>query len=105
MKPSSNDLRERFVDAVLVEGMTCRAAGERFAVSHSAVIKIVRQFIETGLLDPQKVGGSRKPIPSQCYDMVCAIVDETPDLTLPQIADAIVARGGPKVGKSSVDRR
>src|ERR1035438_4105490 len=138
MKPLSNDLRERFVHAVLVEGMTCRAAGKRFAVSHSAVIKIVRQFIETvllappqalggaggkllaasnsavikivrqfietGFLDPQKVGGSRKPILSQCYDMVRAIVEETPGLTLAQITDAIVARGGPKVGKSSVDR-
>src|ERR1700685_3243495 len=30
MKPLSNDLRERFVDAVLVEGMTCRAAGGAF---------------------------------------------------------------------------
>ena len=47
MKPLSNDLREKFVHAVLIEGMTCRAAGERFAVSHSAVIKIVRQFVET----------------------------------------------------------
>ena len=62
MKPLSNDLRERFVHAVLIEGMTCRAAGERFAVSHSAVIKIVRQFVETDAIDPQKVGGSRKPL-------------------------------------------
>jgi hypothetical protein len=36
--------------------------------------------------------------------MVRAIVDETPGLTLAQIADAIVARGSHKVGKSSVDR-
>ena len=74
------------------------------AVSHSAVIKIVRQFVETDVLDPQKVGGSRKPFLIKCYDMVRAIVDETPDLTLAQIADEIVARGGPKVGKSTVDR-
>ena len=94
----------RFVHAVLIEGMTCRAAGERFAVSHSAVIKIVRQFVETDAIDPQKVGGSRKPALVKCYDMVRAIVDETPDLTLAQIADEIVARGGPKVGKSTVDR-
>ena len=104
MKPLSNDLREKFVHAVLIEGMTCRAAGERFAVSHSAVIKIVRQFVETDAIDPQKVGGSRKPALVKCYDMVRAIVDETPDLTLSQIADEIVARGGPKVGKSTVDR-
>ena len=104
MKPLSNDLREKFVHAVLIEGMTCRAAGERFAVSHSAVIKIVRQFVETDAIDPQKVGGSRKPALVKCYDMVRAIVDETPDLTLAQIADEIVARGGPKVGKSTVDR-
>ena len=52
MKPLSDDFRERFVHAVVVEGMTCRTAAERFAVSHSAVIKIVRQFIGTGVLDP-----------------------------------------------------
>ncbi len=56
------------------------------------------------VIDPQKVGGSRKPALVKCYDMVRAIVDETPDLTLAQIADEIVARGGPKVGKSTVDR-
>ena len=84
MKPLSNDLRERFVHAVLIEGMTCRAAGERFAVSHSAVIKIVRQFVETDAIDPQKVGGSRKPALVKCYDMVRAIVDETPDLSWPR---------------------
>ena len=50
MKPLSNDLRERLVHAVLIEGMTCRAAGKRFAVSHSAVIKIVRQFVETDVV-------------------------------------------------------
>ena len=104
MKPLSNDLREKFVHAVLIEGMTCPAAGKRFAVSHSAVIKIVRQFVETDAIEPQKVGGSRKPVLVKCYDMVRAIVDETPDLTLAQIADEIVARGGPRVGKSTVDR-
>ncbi len=66
MKPLSNDLRERFVHAVLIEGMTCRAAGERFAVSHSAVIKIVRQFVETDAIDPQKVGGSIASVSTNC---------------------------------------
>jgi len=78
--------------------------GESFAVSNSAVNKIVRQFVETDVLNPQKVGGSRKPLLVKCYDMIRAIVDETPDLTLAQVADEIFARGGPKVGKSSVDR-
>ena len=103
MKPLSNDIRERFVHAVLVDGMTCRAAGERFAVSHSAVIKIVRQFVETDCLDPRKVVGRKQSL-SQCYDMVRAIIEEAPDLTLAQIADEIVVRGGPRVGISSVFR-
>jgi transposase len=103
MKPLSTDLRERLVRAVLAEGMTCNAVAVRFDVSHSAVIKIVRRFDETGDIGPMKVGG-RKPILFQCYDMVRAIIEDAPDLTLAKIADEIVARGGPRVGKSSVDR-
>ncbi len=35
----SQDLRERLIDAVLRDGMSRRAAAERFGVSESAAIK------------------------------------------------------------------
>ena len=45
--PFSIDLRERMV-AVVDGGVSCRAAAERFLMSHSAAIKIVRRAHETG---------------------------------------------------------
>jgi len=48
----SQDLRDRVIDAVTGEGMTRRAAAERFGVSDSAAIKWLERFEKTGLRTP-----------------------------------------------------
>ena len=55
----SQDLRDRVIDAVIEEGMSRRAAAQRFGVSDSAAIKWLERFEESGLRTPVGTGGHR----------------------------------------------
>lgn len=56
----STDLRERAVNAVMQEGLSCHGAARRFGVGASSVIKWVQRFRDRGSVAPDKMGG-RKP--------------------------------------------
>ncbi len=58
---------------------------------------------DDGGVAPKKIGGRLHNLEPH-RDMLRAIVEETPDMTLERIANEVVARGGLRVGKSSVDR-
>ena len=53
----SQDLRDRVIDAVLVEGMSRRAAAARYGVSETAAINWVKRAELTGSRTPAKLGG------------------------------------------------
>src|SRR6476620_5321670 len=57
--PLSIDLRERVVKAVVREGMSRRAAAERFGVGVSTAIDWVARFRATGSVEPGQMGGHR----------------------------------------------
>jgi transposase len=53
----SQDLRDRVVDAVVVEGMSRRGAAARFGVSETAAINWVKRVLATGSRTPAQLGG------------------------------------------------
>lgn len=54
----SRDLRERVVSAVEREGLSRRAAVERFGIGISKAINWVRAYVEdAGRLEPKRRGG------------------------------------------------
>jgi transposase len=57
VRPISTDLRERLVAVVERDGISARAAAERFGVSASSAIKWVRRHRETGSVAPDRIGG------------------------------------------------
>jgi putative transposase len=58
-KPYSTDLRERVVEAVERDGLSCNQAAARFAVAVSTVIDWVNRYRETGSVAPGQMGGHR----------------------------------------------
>src|ERR1700754_4231774 len=56
-RPFSDDLRERVVGAVTREGLSCRAAAQRFGIGISTAIDWVRRLRETGSVAPAQMGG------------------------------------------------
>ncbi len=86
------DLRRRLASAVDA-GASCRSVAARFAVSESAVIKLMRRFRATGSLSPGKMGGHRRPILESERDWLMERVAKQPDITVRALADALAERG------------
>ena len=94
-KPLSPDLRIRIIQAVEVEGMSCRAAAGRFGVAPSTVVELLRQWKATGTYEARLQGGDRRsaPIEAHAAELV-TLVETRPDITLAEIADHLFAAHG-----------
>ena len=102
-KPLSDDLRHRLVLAV-DDGMTRRAAA-RFDVSVSTAIKWVQRWRQTGDYRARPQGGDNRSHRIEAHaDGILALVEETPDMTLSEIAAHLEQVHGLKVAQSTVWR-
>src|SRR5471030_1066058 len=87
----SQDLRERVIDAVLRDGMSRRAAAERFGVSESAAIKWVERVERSGSRTAAQMGGY-KPLKLEPHrEFVEALRTEKPDISLQPLCDRLGA--------------
>jgi len=103
-RPLSNDLRERVIDAV-EGGMSRRAAAERFGVGVSTAIRWVDCWRRTGRQQPQPQGGDKRSHRIEAHrEEIFALVEETPDVTLAEIADHLERTHGLRVAPSTVWR-
>jgi transposase len=103
-KPLSIDLRERLISAV-EGGMTRRSAAERFGVAASTAIKWVDRWRRTGDIRPRPQGGDYRSQRIEAHaGEILALVDETPDITLAEIALHLDETHGLKVAQSTVWR-
>src|SRR4051812_29437908 len=90
--PLSLDLRRRIVRAV-ESGASARQAAERFEVSPSAAIKLMRRVRQTGSPAPGQVGGHRRPKLEPHADLIRALVARKPRITLAELQAALAERG------------
>ena len=90
--PLSQDLRIRIRRAVEA-GSSRRQAAQRFQVSPSAVIKLMRRVRQTGSTAPAKIGGHRRPILEAHAALIRALVKDQPRITLAEIQAALHRRG------------
>lgn len=101
-KPLSMDIRERLVASVEA-GASCHAVAERFAVSVSAVIKLMQRYRTEGTIAPRKMGGALRPALEPHYDRVRALVAATPDITIDDL-QARLAEDGIRISRSPLGR-
>lgn len=103
-KSLSIDLRTRLVSAV-EGGMSRRAAAKRFGVAASTAIKWFDQWRRTGSVEPRPRGGDRRSDRIEAHaDEVLGLVDETPDITLEELAAHLDEVRGLRVAPSTVWR-
>ncbi len=101
-RPLSNDLRHRLVAAV-DGGMSRRSAAK--GVAASTAIKWVDQWRQRGDVRPRPQGGDRRSHRLEAYaEEVLALVTETPDITLAEIAACLEEVHGLRVAPSTVWR-
>ena len=100
----SLDLRER-VTRFVAEGGSRREAGRRFAVSASCAVKLVQRRARTGSAAPARQGrpkGSGKLAP--VADFLIATVEATPDITMPELAERLLALHGVRATPGALSR-
>jgi transposase len=100
----SQDLRDRVINAVLREGMKCRAAARRFGVGESTAIRWVDQYRETGRRTPVGTGGHRPSVLEPHRDFLEAVRAEQPDITLEALSRRLLAERGVKADTSMLSR-
>ena len=100
----SQDLRDRVIDAVEVEGMSRRAAARRFGVSESSAIKWVQRYRRTGARGPVGTGGHRRSTvkPHRAWLMAAIALD--PDITLEALCGRLAAERGVRADTSMLSR-
>ena len=103
-QPLSNDLRRRVVVAV-DGGMSRRGAARRFGIAPSTAIKWVGAWRRTGSYRPRAQGGDNRSHRIEARAaVVLALVEETPDMTLAEIACHLQSEHGVRVSQSTVWR-
>lgn len=103
-KTLSNDLRNRLVSAVDA-GMTRRSAARRFGVAASTAIKWVDQWRRTGDVGPRPRGGDRRSGRIEAHaEEILALIAETPDITLAEMAEHLDETHGVVVAQSTIWR-
>ena len=103
-KPLSLDLRRRVIDAIRA-GMSCRAAAARFGIAPSAAVKWRRLWLETGSVAPRAQGGDLRSGRIEAVgNAILAMVEESPAITLAEIAARLERDHGQRFAPSTVHR-
>ena len=100
----SMDLRTRLVEAVGVGGSR-RGAARRFGVSASCAVKLIARVRATGSAEPGRRGrrpGGGKLEPFRA--LLLRWVEETPDVTMPELARRLDREHGVTVHQSTLSR-
>jgi transposase len=83
MKPLSNDLRKRILDAVDNQEGSRRKLAARFKVNTSTITKLLRLWRETGSFEPRPHGGGVEPtLDHAALQRLAKLVEKAPDATL-----------------------
>jgi transposase len=83
MKPLSNDLRQRILDAVDNKEGSRRKLADRFKVNTSTITRLLQLRRQTGSFEPRPHGGGVEPtLDHEALERLGKLVEETPDATL-----------------------
>ena len=103
-KPYSEDLRERVLRRIAC-GQSCRAAARELDVSASFSIKLKARHGRTGLLAPEPMGRPRGTGKLDAHrDFLIEQVEKKPDITMPELADALFKVRGATANPASLSR-
>jgi transposase len=92
MKPISNDLRRRIIQAIQENEESQPEIAERFCVSLSTVEKLWHRFRLTGSYQAKPHGGGRKRLLETDEELIRAEVAKQPDHTLAELTAKVALK-------------
>ena len=86
MKPLSNDLRQRILDAVDNHEGSRRKLAARFCVNPSTITRLLQLRRQTGSFEPRPhAGGVTPTLDQDALERLRTLVEQTPDATLEDV--------------------
>ena len=105
MKPYSEDLRQKIIDAYMKGQESIRQLAQRFKVSRSFVQKLLKRYQQTGTVDPKPHRGGRSPkLNSEQMNLVAELVKQNNNATLQELCDMLESKTGVQVSRSTMSR-
>jgi transposase len=105
MKAYSLDLREKIIDAHIMEGVSVRKVAKRFRVATSFVETLLKRLRETGDILPKPHGGGPQPkLKAEQIALVATLVEADNDATLAELCDQLAAATSIRVSRSTMGR-
>ena len=104
MKPYSQDLRDRIIQALEAGTETQGAIAERFCVSGSFVEKLWQRWRQSGSSAAKPHAGGRQGALKDHLELLRTEVAKQPDATLAELRDRLVAVQGPRVSPATICR-
>ena len=105
MQPYSLDLRQRIVDTYAEGNTSQRQLAQRFRVAPSFVQKILKQYRETGSLEPkQRLKQTPTKLNSAQIDILKNLVKANNDATLAELCELLEQETNIRVGVSTIFR-
>ena len=92
-KSLSLDIRERVVSLV-DEGLSCREAARRLRISAASAVRIMQRKRRTGWVKAAPQGRPRRSKLDMVSDWLRARVEAEPDITMPELAEALKGEHG-----------
>ncbi len=103
-KSSSVDLRVRIVSEI-ERGRSCRSAARRFGVSAATAVRLAQRKARTGSVVAARQGRPRgSGILARHTDALIGWVEADGDITMPELAERLLAERGVKVHPASLSR-
>ncbi len=105
MQPYSLDLRQRIVDTYAEENTSQRQMAKRFRVAPSFIQKILKQYRETGSIEPkERLEQTPTKLNSSQLDILKNIVEANNDATLAELSVLLEQQTNIRVGVSTMFR-
>ena len=101
--PLSNDLRLRLV-AFIADGHSRREAAARFKTAASSAVNVMKLWKDTGSVEPRLRGGFRHGKLKPHREFILGVVAEQPDITMPELAEALRVAKGVKIDPSNLSK-
>jgi transposase len=94
MKPLSNDLRQRILNAVDSREGSRRSLAARFCVNPSTITRLLQLRRQTGSFDPRPhAGGVTPTLDHDALERLRTLVEQTPDATLEALKQELGVTG------------
>ena len=105
MKAYSTDLRQKVIDAYKNHEGSQRHLAKRFSVSLTFIQKLLKQYRNSGTVEPKPHGGGNTAkLSSEQMALVVALIEEDNDAILVELCDRLKERTGATVSRSTMGR-